>query len=85
MWQLMYQMYKNEGGFRALYRGITPTVAGVAPYVRTKYLCLLIEVDGIRLVSISWSTRPCAASSPNQATETQARLGSLLPGPHQVQ
>ena len=26
-------MYKHEGGFIALYRGIIPTVAGVAPYV----------------------------------------------------
>ena len=26
-------MYKTEGGIWALYRGIVPTVAGVAPYV----------------------------------------------------
>ena len=36
MWQLMVIMYKTEGGIRALYRGILPTVAGVAPYVRIK-------------------------------------------------
>lgn len=30
----MVSMYKNEGGVLALYRGIIPTVAGVAPYVR---------------------------------------------------
>lgn len=29
----MTLMYKNEGGMLALYRGIVPTVAGVAPYV----------------------------------------------------
>ena len=34
MWQTMITMYKTEGGFTALYRGIVPTVAGVAPYVR---------------------------------------------------
>lgn len=34
MWQTMVVMYKTEGGFTALYRGIVPTVAGVAPYVR---------------------------------------------------
>lgn len=34
MWQTMIMMYKTEGGFAALYRGIVPTVAGVAPYVR---------------------------------------------------
>ena len=33
MWQTMIGMYKTEGGVRALYRGIVPTVAGVAPYV----------------------------------------------------
>lgn len=29
----MVHIYKNEGGLIALYRGIIPTVAGVAPYV----------------------------------------------------
>jgi hypothetical protein len=33
MWATMTQMYKAEGGMAALYRGIIPTVAGVAPYV----------------------------------------------------
>lgn len=33
MWETLVVMYKNEGGIRALYRGIIPTVAGVAPYV----------------------------------------------------
>lgn len=33
MWGTMVNMYKTEGGFLALYRGIIPTVAGVAPYV----------------------------------------------------
>lgn len=33
MWQTLVIMYKTEGGVLALYRGIIPTVAGVAPYV----------------------------------------------------
>jgi hypothetical protein len=33
MWETMATMYKTEGGITALYRGILPTVAGVAPYV----------------------------------------------------
>jgi solute carrier family 25 (mitochondrial phosphate transporter), member 23/24/25/41 len=33
MWTTLVDMYKQEGGFAALYRGIIPTVAGVAPYV----------------------------------------------------
>lgn len=36
----MTTMYKTEGGLFALYRGIVPTVAGVAPYVRP---CLCLE------------------------------------------
>lgn len=34
MWATLVHMYKTEGGMSALYRGIIPTVAGVAPYVR---------------------------------------------------
>lgn len=33
MFETMIRMYREEGGFLALYRGIIPTVAGVAPYV----------------------------------------------------
>ena len=34
MWGTLTHMFKTEGGLSALYRGIVPTVAGVAPYVR---------------------------------------------------
>jgi solute carrier family 25 phosphate transporter 23/24/25/41 len=37
MWTTLTRMYKTEGGFRALYRGIVPTVAGVAPYVSSQH------------------------------------------------
>ena len=33
MWGTMINMYKTEGGIFGLYRGIVPTIAGVAPYV----------------------------------------------------
>lgn len=33
MWTTLAKMYRTEGGISALYRGIVPTVAGVAPYV----------------------------------------------------
>ncbi len=33
MWATMGGMYRTEGGIRALYRGLGPTLAGVAPYV----------------------------------------------------
>jgi solute carrier family 25 phosphate transporter 23/24/25/41 len=41
MWVTLVVMYKTEGGILALYRGIIPTVAGVAPYVsiNLEYYC----------------------------------------------
>lgn len=33
MFTTLVLIYRNEGGVVALYRGIVPTVAGVAPYV----------------------------------------------------
>jgi solute carrier family 25 phosphate transporter 23/24/25/41 len=38
MWGTMKHMYATEGGMRALYRGIAPTVAGVAPYVGLNFM-----------------------------------------------
>ncbi|KAJ5770774.1 uncharacterized protein N7511_002825 [Penicillium nucicola] len=38
MFTTMVAIYKNEGGTRALYRGIAPTVAGVAPYVGLNFM-----------------------------------------------
>ncbi|KAF2966954.1 hypothetical protein GQX73_g6632 [Xylaria multiplex] len=38
MWSTMVLMYKSEGGMAALYRGIIPTVAGVAPYVGLNFM-----------------------------------------------
>ena len=38
MWTTMINMYKTEGGVFGLYRGIIPTVAGVAPYVGLNFM-----------------------------------------------
>ena len=38
MWKTMVTMYKTEGGILGLYRGIIPTVAGVAPYVGLNFM-----------------------------------------------
>ena len=38
LWPTMVGMYKNEGGVFGLYRGILPTVAGVAPYVGLNFM-----------------------------------------------
>jgi solute carrier family 25 (mitochondrial phosphate transporter), member 23/24/25/41 len=38
MFTTMVHMYKTEGGLFGLYRGIIPTVAGVAPYVGLNFM-----------------------------------------------
>ncbi|RMZ88059.1 hypothetical protein DV736_g4722, partial [Chaetothyriales sp. CBS 134916] len=38
MWSVMKTMYKNEGGIPGLYRGIIPTISGVAPYVGLNFM-----------------------------------------------
>jgi solute carrier family 25 phosphate transporter 23/24/25/41 len=38
MWETLTKMYRTEGGLSALYRGIIPTVAGVAPYVGLNFM-----------------------------------------------
>ncbi|KAL3473655.1 mitochondrial carrier domain-containing protein [Aspergillus californicus] len=38
MFTTILLIYKNEGGFFALYRGIVPTVTGVAPYVGLNFM-----------------------------------------------
>jgi len=42
MYETLITMYKTEGGILALYRGIIPTVAGVAPYVIPLLLSLCL-------------------------------------------
>lgn len=37
VWETLSDVYKNEGGIRALYRGIVPTTMGVAPYVAINF------------------------------------------------
>lgn len=45
LFRTMIMMYKNEGGAAALYRGIIPTVAGVAPYVSLRVGATTVTVD----------------------------------------
>ena len=33
MWGMTLRVVREEGGVRALYRGLVPTAMGVAPYV----------------------------------------------------
>lgn len=33
MWGMTLRVMRDEGGVRALYRGLVPTAMGVAPYV----------------------------------------------------
>lgn len=36
MWGMTLRVVREEGGVRALYRGLIPTAMGVAPYVGTR-------------------------------------------------
>lgn len=46
MFTTMVTIYKTEGGMIGLYRGIVPTVAGVAPYVSSLLFALLPSTFG---------------------------------------
>lgn len=42
MWGMTLRVMREEGGVRALYRGLVPTAFGVAPYVgQYRDICLL--------------------------------------------
>lgn len=47
MFTTMVSIYKNEGGTVALYRGIAPTVVGVAPYVSLLSIFLRGSLDAV--------------------------------------
>ncbi|KAI5288800.1 hypothetical protein KEM52_001027 [Ascosphaera acerosa] len=49
MWATTKLMYRTEGGVRSLYRGLVPTVAGVAPYVGLNFM--VYEAIRTRLTS----------------------------------
>ncbi|KAI9313556.1 mitochondrial carrier domain-containing protein [Dichotomocladium elegans] len=45
---LMIHIYKNEGGWLGLYRGLWPTTLGVAPYVAINFQCY----EGLKFLMI---------------------------------
>lgn len=80
MWATMAHMFRTEGGVKALYRGIVPTVAGVAPYVYTPgQTALLVPhfcLRTIRSASTSWFTNQSGNTSPPRATSIRAPRGN---------
>ena len=59
MFRTLFIMYRNEGGIRALYRGIIPTIAGVAPYVRLTVHHDIVILIKDRLALILWYMKLC--------------------------
>jgi solute carrier family 25 phosphate transporter 23/24/25/41 len=50
-------MYKTEGGLSALYRGIIPTISGVAPYVsKHRSPSRMITHNGAHQVGLNFMT-----------------------------
>ena len=49
MWGTLKYMYKTEGGFPALYRGILPTIAGVAPYASLLVPKFRVIADNVKV------------------------------------
>jgi hypothetical protein len=89
MWATIVSMYKTEGGVSALYRGIIPTVAGVAPYV-----CLIIVTPHtrmhemltvLRLVSILWYMSQSGRHLRRKAIRTLVLFVSFWPAPFLAQ
>lgn len=80
MFDTMVSMYKNEGGFLALYRGIIPTVAGVAPYVSvlfsTSRCFILINPLLSRLASTLWLMNRLENISRQREKKTLVRIGN---------
>lgn len=38
IWKMTVKVYREEGGFKALYRGLVPTSLGVCPYVAINFV-----------------------------------------------
>lgn len=56
MFRTMILMYRNEGGIVALYRGIVPTVVGVAPYVSVIQNSIIVSWLTISKVGLNFMT-----------------------------
>ncbi|EJD52615.1 mitochondrial carrier [Auricularia subglabra TFB-10046 SS5] len=58
MWEMTLKVMREEGGVRALYRGLVPTAAGVAPYVGINFAAY----EALR----GWLTPPGKATVPRK-------------------
>ena len=86
MWEVMIHMYKNEGGFLALYRGIIPTIAGVAPYVGLNFMIYesvrkWLTPEGDKAPSVVRRLAAGASSGAIAQTCTYPLYAFLLPFP----
>ncbi|TIC37632.1 hypothetical protein E3Q09_00641 [Wallemia mellicola] len=57
MWAMGKKVYREEGGYRGLYRGLVPTSVGVAPYVAINFatyemLKSYIPIDGSKWLAL---------------------------------
>ncbi|XP_050310956.1 solute carrier family 25 member 16-like [Anthonomus grandis grandis] len=52
-------MFKEEGGFRGLYRGFTPTLCGMVPYAGLSFYCFEYLKYGCLKYLPQWTSKPC--------------------------
>lgn len=67
IWRMTVRVYRDEGGVRALYRGLVPTSCGVAPYVGCSF------VSGHRLESTERRTREVELITPSLVRHDRRR------------
>ncbi|CAG9812688.1 unnamed protein product [Phaedon cochleariae] len=67
-------IFREEGGWRALYRGFTPTLAGMVPYAGLSFFCFEYLKYGCMKYLPDWTTRPCEKNTGGLVLSVPAKL-----------
>ncbi|CAG9774061.1 unnamed protein product [Ceutorhynchus assimilis] len=67
-------IFKEEGGFKALYRGFTPTLMGMVPYAGLSFYCFeYLKYGCIKYLPV-WTTKPCQKNTGGVVLTVPAKL-----------
>ncbi|XP_066140514.1 solute carrier family 25 member 16-like [Euwallacea fornicatus] len=67
-------IFKDEGGFRALYRGFTPTIMGMVPYAGLSFYCFEYLKYGCLKYLPAWTSRPRSKNTGGVVLTVPAKL-----------